>query len=151
MRTLALWMAVAALLSSGCSRGDRSPVGRVTGTVNYRGQPIQEGTIIFEVPGSRSATGTITGGKITDVTTYDPGDGVPVGTAKIAVFATDAGAAASAVTSGADPGGGGPLGADYMGGGAKSLIPAKYNNPATSGLAREIAAGDNELTLDLAD
>ncbi len=37
---------------------------------------------------------------------------------------------------------------NYMSGG-DSLIPARYNNPATSGLTAEINKGENTLTLEL--
>jgi hypothetical protein len=144
-----LLLSLACLLTlPGCRGSDRSPLGKVTGTVNYKGQPIASGTIIFEVPGARPANGKIVGGKIQEVTTHDPNDGVPVGQAKIAVFATEAPASPAAAPS--DPGQ--PIAVDenYMGG-SKSLIPAKYNDPATSGLTWEIKKGDNTVTLDLTD
>jgi len=137
------------IVSSGCGGSDRAPLGKVTGTVNYRGQPIKAGTIIFEVPGARPATGKIVDGKITEVTTHDPNDGVPVGTAKIAVSAAQAPQSA-APAAGADPGSY-KVGANYMDSGAQSLIPPKYNNTASSGLTAEIKKGENTVTLDLKD
>ena len=134
----------------GCGGSDRAPLGEVTGTVSYNGQPIASGTIIFEVPGARPANGKIVDGQIQDVTTYEPNDGAPVGQAKIAVFATGAGGASPAAT-GADPGQPIAIDENYMGGGATSVIPPKYNDPTTSGLTWEIKKGENTVTLDLTD
>jgi len=39
----------------------------------------------------------------------------------------------------------------YMGMGAESIIPARYNDPASSDLSFEIREGDNTVTLDLTD
>lgn len=144
-------LALLSFVASGCGKS-HGPMGKVSGTVTYQGSPIPEGTIIFEVPRSRAAYGTIVNGEITELTTFHPGDGVPVGTAKIAVFADQPGgeAANPAPTSDADPGTLAPLGASYMGVGT-SLVPAKFNNPATSGLAAEISSGTNSLTLELVD
>jgi hypothetical protein len=140
--------------SAGCGGSGRAPLGQVTGTVNYKGSPITSGTIIFEVSGARSANGKIVDGQITEVTTYDPHDGVPVGQARIAVFATGAGVSSPAETPAATPGDPGSaiaFGENYMGAGARSLIPDKYNDPAKSGLTWEIKKGQNTVTLDLTD
>jgi hypothetical protein len=126
-------------------------MGAVTGTVSYKGEPVKNGTVVFEVDGARPATGKIVDGQITEVTTAVSGDGVPVGTAKIAVFATDApDEPAGEPSAGANPGEQADM-SDYMGMGAKSLIPPHFNDPASSGLTAEIKAGDNTVTLDLTD
>lgn len=136
-------------LTAGCGSGQ--PMGKVTGTVSYKGTPIKNGTIVFEVDGARPATGKIVDGQITDVTTAEKGDGVPVGTAKIAITATDAPAEAPQPTPAAtDPGAQTDM-TNYMGMGAKSIIPPHFNNPASSGLSTEIVKGDNTVTLDLTD
>jgi hypothetical protein len=147
---VSLLVLVCLATSPGCGGSGRTPLGQVTGTVSYNGQPIASGTIIFEVPGARPANGKIVGGQIQEVTTYDPNDGVPVGQAKIAVFATEAPASSPAATGG-DPGQPIVIDENYMGGGAKPLIPPKYNDPATSGLNWEIKKGKNTVTLDLTD
>lgn len=137
---------------AGCG-SDRPSLGSVAGTVSYNGEPIQDGTIIFEVQGTRPATGKIVGGRITDVTTFEPNDGAPIGAAKIAVSATEAAAPAEAST----PPAGNPseqaeaeMTGNYMGMG-KSLIPPHFNDPSTSGLTCEIQAGENTVTLELKD
>lgn len=139
---------------SGCGRSDRHPLGNVAGTVRYNGQPVPAGTIIFEVAGARPAQGKIVDGNIVEVSTYDPQDGVPVGDASIAVFATTAGvsptAANPAANPGANPGAAIVTGQNYMGA-ASSLIPIRYNNPATSQLTCKIDEGENVVELELKD
>jgi hypothetical protein len=154
LRPLLLLSLVCLLACAGCGHSDRTAVAQVTGTASYKGQPIASGTIIFEVPGARPANGKIVDGKITEVMTYEPKDGVPVGQARIAVFATGASSSSPSATPGGaprDPGAPIVVDKNYMGGGAKSLIPKKYNNPATSGLTAEIKKGQNTVTLDLKD
>jgi hypothetical protein len=146
----AFFLVFLCLAIAGCGSG-RPPMGKVKGTVNYKGQPVANGAITFEVAGNRPASGKISSGEIIDVVTFEPNDGVPVGTAKVAVIANSA-VASSAPPAGSDPGVGTKIGADYMGGNAKPLIPAKYNNPKTSGLTFEIKKGDNDLgAIDLKD
>lgn len=139
------------ILLGGCSGGKQ---GTVTGTVSYKGKPIPSGKIIFEVAKARPATGLIVDGKITEVTTYELNDGVPVGLAGIAVFALEEPAKPAASSPPPkNPGDykSGPMDPGYMGMNAKSLIPKKYNHPATSGLTWQIKAGKNEVVLDLQD
>ncbi len=144
------WLSIGSVALLGCNPSDRVPLGKVSGTVSYQGQPISDGTIILEVPGARSAYGKIINGEISEVTTYDVGDGVPVGKARIAVFATSAPAPAAspAAEPPSDPGTVTPVNASYMSGGS-SLLPAKFNDPATSGLEAQISAGDNTLKLEI--
>ena len=96
----------------------------------------------------RPASGKIVDGQITEVTTFDPNDGVPLGVAKIAVHAfAGEGAGAGAVA--AHPGDIQPADmSDYMGVQA-SLIPPHYNDPASSGLTHEIQRGENNVILEL--
>ncbi len=133
---LALFIALA-----GCS--SQPKLAKVKGTVTLDGKPISAGTITFEMKGARPATATVVNGEITGVTTYAPGDGVPVGEHRVAVAANEA--PASAVVP--NPGDAKAPKGDYMSG--KSLIPAAYNDPATSGLAVEIKPGENTIELKL--
>jgi len=135
-------------LAAGCGSSDHLPLAKVHGQVTVDGQPIKAGTIIFEVSGARSARGNIVDGAITEVTTYNPGDGVPLGTARVAVHATEV-ASSVETQSPQTPDVAGKPDAGYMGAGAVSLIPSRYNNPATSELTVEITKGDNEVTFDL--
>ena len=71
---------LAVCLTTGC--GDKSgnvSLSPVTGTVVYKGQPIERGTIVFYPESGRSAAGVITDGEIAEVMTYEPGDGAREG------------------------------------------------------------------------
>jgi hypothetical protein len=126
-------------------------LGKVKGSVTYKNQPVTAGTIILEAPGKRSASGKIVNGQITDVTTYEPNDGAPLGQSRIAVFATEESGSSSQASVAKDPGTPVNLGKGYMGAGAKSLIPTRYSDPATSGLTWEIKTGENALAIELKD
>lgn len=125
---------------AGCAQ--RADLGQVEGTVSLDGRPLARGTVTFETPGRRAATARIEDGRILDATTHRPGDGVPCGRQSLAVFAREE--AATAVP--ADPGSR-AFAADAMVG--RSLVPRKYNDPATSGLTAEIRPGRNEIALEL--
>ncbi len=135
-RCLCLW---AAFVVAGCT--GRGPLGAVDGRVSYKGAPLARGTIVFEVAGNRPASARIVNGQITDVTTFRPNDGVPVGQAAVAVFAFEPPAPSAATSK--------PGELNYMGMDAKSLIPQKYNHPDTSGLTCVIHSGNNEVVFDL--
>ncbi|PQO36837.1 hypothetical protein C5Y96_06635 [Blastopirellula marina] len=129
----------------GCDSGPS--LAQVTGTVTYQGKPLDKGTIVFEVSGTRSAFGTIENGQIVDVSTFKSGDGAPTGEARVAVNSYDDGGAS--VQQASPDGQNAPGGASRMVVG-KSLIPAKYSNPATSDLQVTIQPGKNVVELDLA-
>jgi len=150
LRMLA-WLA-SAMLVVGCSgRSDRPPLGHVRGTVTYQGKPLATGSLVFEVPGARQAQGKIVDGKITEAGAYAADDGVPLGTARIAVFATEANQPSKMQLPTKRPANPGEAMSSGMGKTpvGKSLIPAKYNDPSTSGLTWKIEAGENNLTLEL--
>ena len=128
-------------LTAGCS--DRPKLAKVKGTVTLDGKPLPYGTVTFEAKGFRSATGKIVGGELTDVTTYEVGDGAPVGTHRVVVTANAEPGAAIVP----NPGDAKAPKSDYMSG--KSLIPAAYNSPDTSGLTAEIKAGENTVEFKL--
>ncbi len=148
MRYVCWFPVLLVFLALGC--GPQCPsLGNVYGTVSYRGKPLATGSLIIEVSGARPAHAKIVSGQITEASTYEVDDGVPVGLARIAVFAEQA----STKSSGGDQKPMTPqqalAGGMNYGVTGKSLIPAKYNNPATSGLTHNITPGDNHLTLDL--
>ena len=144
------WLVLTVVLfTSGCG-SNRAPLGTIQGTVRYNGQPIAEGQILFEVAGARPAQGRILDGRIVDVTSYDSGDGAPVGLARIAVFATPPSVSLYTSSGSVAPDDGSATGRG-PGPGGQSLIPARYNDLETSGLGHELVAGPNELTLELHD
>jgi hypothetical protein len=139
VRTYVLVGLVVGLLALGCNRNPQTVP--VTGTVTYQGKPLATGTIIFESPGSRPATGKIVDGQITEVTTFEPGDGAPPG--KHAIAIQSIAETSSAVA--ADPSA--KTSAGYMQ--ATSLLPDKYGAPSTSGLSADIQAGMGPLKFEL--
>ena len=129
MKLLQLTLAglLAVVLLSGCS--DKPKLGKVTGTVTYKGTPLKEGSITFIPADGRSASGKIVEGKITEVTCFEVGDGAPVGSHKVIVQAVQ----------------GGP----DMYAPAKSLIPDSYGSVEKSGLTAEIQPGETVVNFDL--
>ena len=136
-----LFTAICAAAFSGCSG---SGLATVTGTVTVDGKPLEQGTIIFETPGARQATGRIEAGKIVSVGTNTENDGVPVGAHKVAIQAVEASTASAATST---PGDASAKSLSSMS--SKSLLPARYGDPNTSGLTAEIKAGENEVTFAL--
>jgi hypothetical protein len=67
------------------------------------------------------------------------------------VYATAASGAATPANPATDPGKAIVIDQNYMGGAARSLIPSRFNDPATSGLTWTIKAGENVLDLNLSD
>lgn len=145
-----LWLGMTVVMTAcGCG-SNRATLAQVQGTVRYKGQPLAEGQILFDVAGARPAQGWIRDGEIVDVTSYATGDGAAVGLARIAVFATPP--SVSLYTRGSeDPeeAASAPGTAPTTGG--HSLIPVKYNDPETSGLTHEMVKGVNTLTIELSD
>lgn len=139
------WLVTAAVIFTGGCGPTRGPLGQVQGTVRSKGRPVADGQILFEVAGARPAQGRIVDGRIVEVTSYAPGDGAPVGLARIAVFATPPSGSTYSIS--------GPVAATGTrpGLGRQPSIPAKYNDLETSGLSQELVAGLNELTLELDD
>lgn len=126
----------------GCGGGGPA-LAPVSGTVTLKGQPVKSGTIILESAGSRPATGKIREGQIVDMTTFETGDGAPIGTHNVAINVTAE--ASSAVME--NPGDAAALDRNYMGG--ASLIPARFSDPTTSGFKAEITKEKNELSFDI--
>jgi hypothetical protein len=138
-----LFTAAIVYLATGCSDGPR--LAPVRGTVTLDGKPLDHGMVTFETPGHRSAVACIVNGEILGATTFKLNDGVPVGTPKIAVtsisqvdMSRKPGTTPEEIFKNQDI---------YMGG--KSLIPAMYNDPATSGLTAEVPAGGATIELRL--
>jgi len=131
-------------LAAGCS--DRPKLAKVKATVTLDGKPLAYGTVTLEAKGLRPATGKIVNGEVVEFTTYDQGDGASVGSHRVAVTANAEPGPAVTANPGDAPKGGEPK-SDYMSG--KSLIPAAYNNPDTSGLTAEVKSGENALEFKL--
>lgn len=114
------FVSLAVLASSGC--GDS--LAQVTGTVEFDGKPLKQGQIGFIPEKGRPSYGTIVDGKIVEVTTKTKGDGLPPGDYKVQITAVE------------NPD-------DIYK--SKSLLPARYGNPGTSGFQASIKAGTNTV------
>ena len=120
---------VACIPGCGHAGADLAPV---TGSVSYRGAPLEKGRIILYPATGRPAYGDIVGGKIQNVTTKQPGDGATVGLCTVGIVAASAG------------------GSMYSPG--KAVLPPQFGDPAKSKLTADIRAGEpNELVFDLRD
>jgi hypothetical protein len=112
----------------GC--GDSSqPLVPVTGTVAFRGTPLQNGTIVFTPDARKGSTGAMAMGEIKSDGSYSLRTGKSFGAApghyRITV----------AAVLGSPPSTGQPY--NYQ----PSLLPEKYRDPELSGLAFEVKAG----------
>ncbi len=131
---LALFSIIVCLsLAVGCGpKIDRPKLVPVQGTVSYKGQPLAEGTIVFHPAKGRSGSGKIKDGKIIEVTSYEPNDGLPVGQYRVTI---------ESVT-----------GAGDMYAERKSLVPALYGDVEKSGLTADIKdVKENVLSFNLTD
>lgn len=127
---------LAAAYLVGCSDG-RLATGRVSGSVTVDGEPLAAGKIVFKAEGTRMAIGRIEDGQILEVTTYQAGDGAPVGAQRIEIQpAIDENLAMKNPAA---------VAAQMR----RSPVAMKYRRVQTSGLTAEIERGDNEVDLKL--
>lgn len=140
-------------LASGCGDGtglpERYPV---SGTVTYKGAPVETGAITFmpvDVANGRSASGTIEDGDYYLTTAVD-GDGALPGEYKVTITSRDVDY--DQAMAGVE--GGMPKQDDVAKAinEAENLVPAKYSLPETSGLTYTVTEGSNRGTdFDLTD
>ena len=140
------------LLGLGCSQpdSDRPATYPVTGTVTYKGQPVDGATVAFQsADGSHGAMGvTDTGGKYT-LTTFKSGDGAVLGEYSVKVFKhkLEGGGAAA----GNDDGPPSAAVSDQPVSAPKNLLPARYANATKSGLTATVGENDNTFDFSLED
>jgi hypothetical protein len=133
-----------------------------SGTVTYKGAPVEGATVAFVPDGDGKAAGgrTDASGKFT-LTTVNPGDGVLPGRYKVSVTKMvnlDTAAQVTAedmakmVAGGKAPPMGPTKGKPGDSGGVRYDVPKKYSNPIESGLTAEVkASGTNDFTFELVD
>jgi hypothetical protein len=124
----------------------------VSGTVTYKGQPVEKGTINFvhTAQDGRDASGTIQNGKYS-LTTATQDDGALPGSYKVVVISVDVDTKGLAAES---HGGQFRHGSDEMikaTKSAKPLVPSKYSLADTSGLTAEVKAQSNTFDFPLTD
>jgi hypothetical protein len=142
----------------GC--GSKGPsLGKVSGKVTHKGQPVTKGTITFlpEDKNERAASGTIGSDGNYTLTTYTQGDGAVLGRHRISIVSREVdvpgGKAQAAQTMSPQ---------EIMKGSQSpgmrdsppaqtALIPARYNSPDTSGLSFVVKEGRNTYDIELTD
>jgi len=128
------WMLAAACLAAGCS-ADVPATAPVSGIVELDGKPLkghQHGGVMFTPTGGRLAKGAIEPGGSFRLSTFteEGGDGAIPGLAKVWVTATVN-----------DPSAPPTEGGDAV----RWIIPLKFGNPDTSGLACDVKAGEENV------
>jgi hypothetical protein len=123
----------------GC-RGESGPeMVNVSGRVSYQGKPLSRGTITFLPEGDgQPASGTIGSDGSYRLQTIEPGDGARTGRYKVIVSTSDLNVETldTAMLPSEMPKG-------------KTLTPAKFEKPETSGLTAEIKSGGSTLDFNL--
>ncbi|MCA9203998.1 MAG: carboxypeptidase regulatory-like domain-containing protein [Planctomycetales bacterium] len=115
----------------------------VTGTVTYKGQPVEGAAVNFYVDGSPAPSSATTdaSGKFA-LSSFGDKEGAPIGSATVTVTKIQGGA-------GADPDN---PGASASAGEPKNSLPDKYASTMTSPLQFEVKSGDaNDFPIDLTD
>lgn len=138
---------LALCLLSGCGK-DAGPTGKASGTLQYKGQPLPAGhVVVFMEPKSgRVAFGkTDVAGKFR-IDSWNKGN-LPVGSYEVTIrppqeVGAEAGDSPAPPKESAGPPKQARLGFAF---------PAKYAETASSGLKREVKAGDNDFPIELTD
>jgi hypothetical protein len=168
---------VSLALLAGCGPGHGLNLGRVSGKVSYRGEPIRYGFVTFQPDASKGTDGppamsTIAKDGSYALTTQDADDGAMVGFHKVSVIALDPEPVAGAdapepkdapkefmAAKGARPkptpraksASAGPTFKSRSGKQYRILGPEKLGNPETSGIAVEVKSGRNSIDLDIGE
>ncbi len=134
-RLFATFLAFNVLMAAGC--GGETPLTAPTrGVVELDGTPLTHGKIRFIPKGGRSGYGIIQPDGTFSVSTFEDGDGALISTHNITVVSWEGS-------------GGDGLHGDPGAAPTKSLIPAEFNKPHSSGLKCEILEGENNLRVRL--
>ena len=128
MRNVAGPIVLAALVLScwGCGTSSEPPAGTtipVKGKVTYKGQPLTQGSVVFEPDGGREANGEIQSDGTFELTTFKIGDGAVPGVHRVGITGSLKG--------------------------GKSPIPVKYRSPSSSKLEVEVSAGKTDYPVDI--
>ena len=156
-RLLALALATSATILAGCGSDGLGERYSVSGTVSYKGTPVEKGEINFTPDDNtkgRAAFGLIEGGSYS-LTTLTEDDGAFAGKYKVTISSKNvdySGAEAAAKKKGmANPL---ALPQEFVAKAnrdAKTNVPAKYSLPSTSNLTAEVKEQSNTINFDLTD
>lgn len=137
-------IAVAFLGPAGCGNSDRPPLAEATGVITFEGQPLKNAMVVFAPDGGeRLATGRTNEDGEFELFTFSPGDGAVIGKHQVSVVAREEPVPTSG---GGSSMAGGPSAPKQT----KAVIPQKYLDAGTSGLAAEVTdGGDNYFEFDL--
>lgn len=164
--SIARFVAAACVLGglAGCSgSGGSANCVAVTGTVTYKGVPVEGATVSFtpQAQGVRAAFGTTDSSGRFSLTTLKPGDGAMAGLYSVTIEKPSGAAPVAAPPAGLDPASPEGMAAArtaYEQTKAKGepepadLLPAKYKTAATSGLKADVqASGGNDFTFALTE
>ena len=145
MHSISRYIVSASLLLSfgGCSgSGDDGGPNRVPakGTVTYKGQPVEGARVVFSpvAPGEHAATATTGSGGEFRVGTLESADGAVPGKYNVGISKTET---TSEVIPEDDPRYGNVTPKTTV----TEHLPAKYKNPAKSGLTAEIKDGEENV------
>jgi hypothetical protein len=156
---VATLVALGLLSAWGCGDDDLPPRYTVSGTVTYRGKPVESGSITFtpnDMQTGRSAGGTITDGKYS-LTTLTPDDGALPGQYKVSIYARresleGAGPKTKAMYEKARASPGVPIPIEARKQlRQEDLVPKKYFAAETSQLTADVGERTNEIHFDLKD
>jgi len=123
----------------------------VSGTVTYKGEPVEKGTINFihTAPDGRDASGTIANGRYS-LTTATPDDGALPGPYKVTVVAQNIDTTElNAISKGGQHHHDAAFAKAAKN--AKNLVPARYKLADTSDLTAEVKPQSNSIPLELKD
>lgn len=145
------WLAVGtAALLIGCtdSHPDRPKTYPVTGTVTYKGEAVADANLNFQLVGSTgyASAKTDTSGNYA-LMTFQAGDGAVPGDYNVGITKYER----AAPTGSASEEDYVPVQRGQSPAPAKNLLPAKYANPAMSGLTAKVVEGSNKFDFQLTD
>lgn len=135
----------ASLLAAGCGSGRPKTI-LVTGTVTYKGQPVQGANVMFECKTGRPAYGITDAEGRFEMETFETGDGAIEGehTVVIRKMISTSGSVAELDPHMVPPRGGEPL--------MRNAVPERYGSPTQSPLKATIDPdGQNDFAFELTD
>ncbi len=161
IRTLIVVFALSTSVLTGCGGADRPELVPVSGTVNYKGSPVEGATVTFATEkAARSSSGVTDASGKFRLTTFDTNDGAPIGEHVVTISKVEAQAANGMQSSSATPEQMQEMMAKQTGQmkgkmedvAPKMILPTKYADAKTSGEKRTVAAGDaNDFKFELND